>query len=110
MKQCKPLPHELMSNPVSRAFFIGRATATALTERLEDALTDLLSALARFDAQQRQNLREFVQEVQAKAQQESGSVSQKMAQADLQEVIDNLRAEIAQLRAELQKYRSSHHQ
>ncbi|MFN3925848.1 MAG: DUF6825 family protein [Pseudanabaenaceae cyanobacterium] len=99
-----------MSNPVSRAFFIGRATATALTERLEDALADLLSAIAKFDAQQRQNLREFVQEVQTKAEQESGKLSTRSDRADLQEVIDNLRAEIAQLRAELQRYRSSQHQ
>jgi predicted outer membrane protein len=94
-----------MSNPVSQAFFIGRATATALTEKLEDTLTDLLSAVAKFDAQQRQNLRDFVQVVQAKADQERGK--SQATHADMQEVIDNLRAEVAHLRSELQKYRNS---
>jgi len=92
-----------MTNPVTRAFFIGRATAEALTEKLEDSLTDLLSAVAKFDAQQRQNLREFVEVVMAKAQQHYGNPP---TTEDIQELIDNLRAEVAQLKAELQKYRN----
>jgi hypothetical protein len=92
-----------MTNPVTHAFFIGRATAEALTEKLEDSLTDLLSAVAKFDAQQRQNLREFVEVVLAKAQQNDARTE---TTADIQELIDNLRAEVAQLKAELQKYRN----
>jgi GTP1/Obg family GTP-binding protein len=93
-----------MSNPVTKSFFVGRATAEALTEKIEDALADLFSSIAKFDAQQRQNLREFVAIVQAKVEQEMGEVS-KQNGVDAQELIDNLRAEIAQLKAELQKYR-----
>jgi hypothetical protein len=93
-----------MSNPVTKSFFVGRATAEALTEKIEDALADLFSSIAKFDAQQRQNLREFVAVVQAKVEQEMGEVS-KQNGVDAQELIDNLRAEIAQLKAELQKYR-----
>lgn len=93
-----------MSNPVTKSFFMGRATAEALTEKLEDALADLFSSIAKFDAQQRQGLREFVEIVQAKADQQSGTVSPHK-EADVQELIDNLRAEIAQLKAELHKYR-----
>jgi hypothetical protein len=92
-----------MTNPVTHAFFIGRATAEALTEKLEDSLTDLLSALAKFDAQQRQNLREFVEVVMAKARQNDPTTE---TTEDIQELIDNLRAEVAQLKAELQKYRN----
>jgi chromosome segregation ATPase len=92
-----------MTNPVTHAFFVGRATAEALTEKLADSLTDLLSVIAKFDAQQRQNLREFVETVLAKAQQQSGTPQ---TTEDIQELIDNLRAEIAQLKAELQKYRN----
>jgi len=92
-----------MTNPVTHAFFIGRATAEALTEKLEDSLTDWLSAVAKFDAQQRQNLREFVEVVLAKAQQNDARTE---TTADIQELIDNLRAEVAQLKAELQKYRN----
>ncbi len=92
-----------MTNPVTHAFFVGRATAEALTEKLEDSLTDLLSAIAKFDAQQRQNLREFVEVVLAKAREQSGTPE---TTEDIQELIDNLRAEVAQLKAELQKYRN----
>ena len=49
-----------MSNPLTRAFFIGRATAEAIIEQLEDTLTDALSALGKFDAEQREKLRNFL--------------------------------------------------
>ncbi|PLS69491.1 MAG: hypothetical protein CV045_01660 [Cyanobacteria bacterium M5B4] len=91
-----------MVNPLLHAFFIGRATAEVLTDRFEDALTDFLSALGKFDAEQREKLREFTAEVMAKASQEEKTVTV----IDLQETLDNLRAEIARLKGELQLYRS----
>ncbi len=101
-----------MSNPVLHAFFLGRAFAEVLSEKLEDTLTNTLSELGKFDAEQREYLRQFVEEVQAKASQEeaqsetsSASVGTDSA-ADLQETIDELRAEIARLRSELKTYRS----
>ena len=52
-----------MSNPMVHAFFIGRALAAAIGERVEHLMTDSLSALGRFDAEQRENLRQFTEEV-----------------------------------------------
>lgn len=105
-----------MSNPVIHAFFIGRAVATALNEQAENALTNALSELGKFDAEQRERLRQFTEEVieRAKRDEEAAMlgrtttaiVPQGSQPGDLQATIDELRAEIARLRAELQVYRS----
>lgn len=97
-----------MSNPLTHAFFLGRATAEALVDQFEDALTDALSALGKFDAEQREKLRNFTEIVQEKAARQAGAVTEKSSEVDslkLQELIDNLRAEVAQLKSELQQYR-----
>jgi len=99
-----------MSSPLTRAFFIGRATAEALIEQLEDSLTDALSALGKFDAEQREKLRTFTEIVLEKADLAEGETVTKApatSNVDLQEVIDNLRAEVANLKSELQEYRQS---
>jgi phage shock protein A len=105
-----------MSNPLVRAFFIGRAVADALYEQAEHAMTDALSELGKFDAEQRERLRQFTEEVLERAQREeaaatggrTGAATQAGTQSeDLQEMIDQLRAEVAQLRAELKQYRIS---
>ncbi|ARV60317.1 hypothetical protein BZZ01_18280 [Nostocales cyanobacterium HT-58-2] len=104
-----------MSDPLLQAFFVGRAAAEILTERLEFAFTDALSELGKWDAETREQLRQFTEEVIERANRaaeaagaaqtatygESGS-----APVDLQAKIDELRAEIATLRTELQRYRS----
>ncbi|TRT88953.1 MAG: hypothetical protein EWV82_02105 [Microcystis aeruginosa Ma_AC_P_19900807_S299] len=79
-----------MTNPVIHAFFLGRAIAEVIGEQLEDAFTNALSELGKFDAEQRENLRQFVEEVQMRADQ----------------AIDEMRAEIAQLRSELKNYQN----
>jgi len=56
-----------MTNPVIHAFFLGRAIAEVVSEQLEDAFTNALSELGKFDAEQRENLRQFVEEVQMRA-------------------------------------------
>lgn len=100
------------------AFFIGRALAAAVGERVEHLMTDSLSALGRFDAEQRENLRQFTEEVMVRAQQEEAaamdtrpgtesSSATTPANQDLQATIDNLRAEIAQVRATLQQHRAA---
>jgi acyl-CoA reductase-like NAD-dependent aldehyde dehydrogenase len=102
-----------MSNPVIHAFFLGRAIAEVASEKLEDAVTNALSDLGKFDAEQRENLRQFVEEVQSRADRsmergvytENGSTPSQTSE-DLQEVIDELRAEIARARAELKAYRN----
>lgn len=104
-----------MSNPVIHAFFVGRAIAQVLNEQLEDSLTQAMSELGKFDAQQRENLRQFTQIVLERAQQEEAratgvspntSTTTNSPKGDLQATIDELRAEIARLRSELQNYRN----
>ncbi len=107
-----------MSSPILRAFFVGRALSEALYEQAEHTLTDVLSDIGKFDAEQRENLRHFTQQVLDKAVQaeadalrdrpSSNAASSSTAPtADLQAMIDDLRAEIAELRAELKHYRNT---
>lgn len=106
-----------MSNPFVQAFFVGRALAEVVNERLEVALTDALSEIGKFDAEAREQLRQFTEEVIERANRaataaEAGQSTTGTTQAgtdgvDLQATIDELRAEIALLRNELQRYRSS---
>ena len=103
-----------MSNPVLHAFFLGRAFAEVLTEKIEDNVTNALSELGKFDAEQRENLRSFIEEVQAKASQDVtqgntaiATIDGLVSPADLQETLDKLRAEMASLKSELKNYRES---
>ena len=97
-----------MSKSPLDAFFIGRATAEAVIDRIENTVTDALSALGKFDAEQREQIRIFVETVIEKADQQKSTVKPddgEIEPEELQETIDNLRAEIAQLKSELQEYR-----
>jgi uncharacterized protein YicC (UPF0701 family) len=104
-----------MTNPLVNAFFLGRATAEVLAEELQHGLTDVMSNVGKFDAEQRERLRQFTQQVITRAEAESSSATQTHSTAsatasaanssDVQEIIDELRAEIAQLRSALQDYR-----
>lgn len=114
-----------MSNPVTDAFFFGRALAEVFSEKLEESFTNAMSDLGKFDAEQRENLRKFVEEVELRAERAAGnstvpnvsnngsttttttattSVDINIHSDDLQAMLDSLRAEIATLRAELRKY------
>jgi polyhydroxyalkanoate synthesis regulator phasin len=105
-----------MSTPLIHAFFVGRAIAEIAYEQLENGITNALSELGKFDAEQRENLRTFVDEVVERARREEEIAMQAKPSSpfvrvdseteDLQATIDELRAEIAQLRSELQSYRS----
>ncbi|BAU12221.1 hypothetical protein LEP3755_27500 [Leptolyngbya sp. NIES-3755] len=108
-----------MSTPLVHAFFVGRAIAEIAYEKLEAGVTDALSELGKFDAEQRENLRQFVEEVMERAEREASIATPTTTTTttttivpldlqtggDLQATIDDLRAEIAQLRSELQRYR-----
>jgi len=106
-----------MSNPLVHAFFVGRALAEALYEQAEHVLTDTLSELGKFDAEQRQRLHQFTEQVLEQARQAEaaaattsgqGSASTASYQSeDLQAMLDELRAEVAQLRAELKYHRNN---
>ena len=105
-----------MNDPLVHAFFVGRAFAEAIGEQVENLVTNTLSDLGKFDAEQRERLRQFTDEVleRAKRAEEaamqgratSPSTTASSSSEDLQEMIDNLRAETAQLRVELQQYRN----
>ena len=105
-----------MTNPLIHAFFVGRAVAEIANEHLENALTDALSELGKFDAEQRERLRQFTTEVIERANREAASSSSRSTTTysspsspsmDVQATVDELRAEIALLRAELQRHRSN---
>ena len=104
-----------MSNPLVQAFFVGRAVAEVINERVEVALTDTLSELGKFDAEAKEQLRQFTEEVIARANRAAessatGKTTNSSSGADsldLQTEIDELRAEIALLRSELQKHRNA---
>ncbi|KAL3147919.1 hypothetical protein ABBQ32_002629 [Trebouxia sp. C0010 RCD-2024] len=129
---------------VLEAFFLGRAFAEAINDRLGAALGDLLSEFGKADAERRQFWKEFEAEVQDRAsaalskatqsskytqrqlpenatlprtttgapigpvptrrgQQQTSSASQRL----LQESVDDVRAEVAAARSELQRFRST---
>ncbi len=107
-----------MNNPMLQAFFVGRALAAAVGERAEHLVSDGLSQLGKFDAEQRENLRQFTEEVMVRAEQEKAAAgadypagapagTSAATTEDLQATIDNLRAEVAQARAAIQQYRQA---
>ncbi|NJR69081.1 MAG: hypothetical protein HC771_10750 [Synechococcales cyanobacterium CRU_2_2] len=97
-----------MTNPVLQSFYIGRALAEGVKEQVEKTVANALSEVGKFDAEQRERLRVFSEQVMARAQQEGGSptVTSSSSADDLQESIDDLRAEVALLRSKLQEYRN----
>jgi len=102
-----------MSNPLVQAFFVGRAVAEVINERLERSITDTLSEVGKLDAQLKEELHQFTEEVIARANRASEAnvttnttTSSDSQTGDVQTNIDELRAEIALLRTELQNYRS----
>ena len=119
-----------MSNPATDAFFFGRALAEVFSEKLEESFTNAMSDLGKFDAEQRENLRKFVEEVELRADRAAGNatpytpptttspsvltppvanpvstgVEIDIYSDDLQAMLDSLRAEIATLRVEVRKH------
>ena len=112
-----------MSDPLVRAFFIGRAVAETISEQVESAMTQTLSEIGKFDAEQRENIRQFANQVVERADREEEVAMRdrdtapssngatvdvsSVSTSDLQATIDGVRAEIAHLRTELQQYRNS---
>jgi uncharacterized small protein (DUF1192 family) len=102
-----------MSNPINEAFFFGKALAEVTTEKLEENLTNILSDIGKFDAEMKEKLRQFTEEVKNRAQNTKDKSTSSNSNitidvevtTDLQEIIDELRAEIARLKAELNNYR-----
>ncbi|WP_448570255.1 DUF6825 family protein [Trichothermofontia sp.] len=107
-----------MSSSLIHAFFVGRAIAETIAEQVEATLTDAISNLGKFDAEQRERLRQLTDEVLERAQREEDLALQGRSRSetmgatgvasDLQTTIDDLRAEVAQVRSALQQYRQTH--
>ncbi|MFM2305294.1 MAG: hypothetical protein RLZZ135_2707 [Cyanobacteriota bacterium] len=101
-----------MTNPVLNSFFVGRALAQSLNEKLGETLTYTLSEIGKVNAEQGEKLHQFTQEVLDRAARETANASENTTvnvngqSIDVQETIDDLRAEIARLRAEIQRYRN----
>lgn len=101
-----------MTKPVLNSFFVGRALAQALNERLGETLTYGLSELGKINAEQGEKLRQFTKEVIDRAARETTNAGGNTAVTadgepiDVQQTVDELRAEIARLRAEIQQHRN----
>ena len=65
----------MSNNPVTNAFFFGRALAEVMSEKLEESFTNTMSDLGKFDAEQRENLRQFMEEVQLRAERAAGATT-----------------------------------
>jgi polyhydroxyalkanoate synthesis regulator phasin len=102
-----------MTKPVLNSFFVGRALAQALNDKLGETLTYSLSELGKINAEQGEKLRQFTQDVIDRAARETANasgntttVSADGQPVDIQQTVDELRAEIARLRAEIQQHRN----
>ena len=65
------------SREVLDAFFVGKSLAETLLERAGGAFADALSEVSRFDAENREQIRAFQDEVIGKARDESQRVKRK---------------------------------
>lgn len=102
-----------MTKPVLNSFFVGRALAQALNDKLGETLTYSLSELGKINAEQGEKLRQFTQDVLDRAARETNNaggntttVTADGQPVDIQQTVDELRAEIARLRAEIQQHRN----
>ncbi|WP_310489077.1 DUF6825 family protein, partial [Chamaesiphon sp. VAR_69_metabat_338] len=93
-----------MTKPILNSFFVGRALAQSLNDKLGETLTYTLSELGKVNAEQGEKLRQFTQEVIERAARETNTagghtttVSSTGQTVDIQETVDELRAEIARL-------------
>ncbi|KAL4458677.1 hypothetical protein ABPG75_013542 [Micractinium tetrahymenae] len=117
------------SRGMLEAFFIGRALAEVVNERLGAALGDALADFGKWDAETRQAMRELREEVLSRAQREmmaaagagdagaAGSTASGSSSSgapppvpDLAAAADDLRAEVASARAMLQQIKQQRRQ
>lgn len=99
----------------NKTLIFGRVAAEILTEKANQAATELLSELGKLDAERREAMRGFIDEVNIRANAAQSNTAQSNttqgsnspSESDLQATIDDLRAEIAATRNELQRYRNA---
>lgn len=99
------------SDPSREAFFLGRTLVRELQRAVGETIADRLSDFGIWEAEYRQTLQQFVQEViqqtETDLDQEPVTAANPAAVVDLQAVLDDLRAEIAATRFALQQYRQT---
>jgi polyhydroxyalkanoate synthesis regulator phasin len=99
-----------MSNPILQVLNLGKALTEVLSEKAQDAVTEALSELEKIKAEQTEHVRQLINEVEERANQTTRATSEPTQiiisepEKDTQEVLDELRAEIACLRAELKNW------
>ena len=99
----------------NKTLIFGRVAAQILTEKANQAATELLSELGKLDAERREAMREFMDEVNIRANAVQSNTAQantaqsgnSPSESDMQATIDDLRADIAATRNELQRYRNA---
>lgn len=103
-----------MTHSWTKTLIFGRVAAQILTEKANQVATELLSELGKLDAERREAMREFMDEVNIRANAAQSNTAQSntqsssgLSESDLQATIDDLRAEIAATRNELQRYRNA---
>ncbi|NJN76562.1 MAG: hypothetical protein HC796_10740 [Synechococcaceae cyanobacterium RL_1_2] len=106
-----------MTNPLAQVLAYTSAIAEVVQEKAGTTLQEVLSDIGKFDAEQKERMRQLATEIQARAEgkgkRESSSMTPRKITIEeenteaLEELIDELRAEIATLKSELQNYRQS---
>ena len=102
------------SNPLIQTLNLGKAFSKMLSEKLEESVTEILSEWGKFEAEQKEKIRQFSEEISERVKQEANNSKNNINASsdnfneieDLQENLDQLRLEIARLRAELKNHRS----
>eukprot|EP00890_Picochlorum_soloecismus_P001097 jgi/Picsp_1/1989/NSC_05455-R1_probable protein phosphatase len=104
------------------SFFVGKAFAEVLNERLGNAAADALAEFGKMEAEIRKEISDFQQEVMARSRRDmaeatgasedalltpgSDKASSAMRKIDIEEAADDLRAEIASTRSLIQQLRT----
>jgi|CryBogDrversion2_11_1035321.scaffolds.fasta_scaffold88376_1 polyhydroxyalkanoate synthesis regulator phasin len=102
-----------MNNEIFQILSFGKALAQVLAEKAQFTATDVISELEKIKAEYRENWRELIVEVQDRVNQDKQGTSSPNQiiidepQVDTQTLLDELRAEIASLKAELKNHRNN---
>ena len=96
-----------MSSPISHILNLGKAFTEVVSIKVQEAAVEAISELEKIKAEQSEHLSQFITEVEQRANQQDRGTREPTQiiitepETDLQELLDELRAEIAGLRAEL---------
>jgi len=100
----------MSDNPILQILNIGKALTEVLSEKAQVTVTEAISELEKIKAEQTENVRQLIVEVEERANQKTRTTTGPSQiiisepEKDIQEVLDELRAEIASLRNELKNW------